>query len=232
MGKKIFFLLTICLLMTASVFASEVSHNTSVRVTGNSQKEITPDIAKIRLSINTINASLEQAKNANTQFSNQVFSKLKEREIADWRIKTEAYRIDPVYSYENNQLPKLTGYKVINTIEITTTIEKVGILVNELTNVGANEIDSIRFEKSNEVGLKNEALNDAVKDALQKAEVIAVALGKRILTVKEVIESGASYIPTVMALRAPKAGVDSGPPTIAAGKITIGATVQVTVELE
>lgn len=233
MFKRIILMFTLCLLMTTTVFANEVSQITTVQVTGNSQKEIAPDIAKISLSINTIHTNLEQAKNENTQIGNEVFAKLKEQQIADQQIKTEAYRIDSIYSYENDRLPKLKGYKVSNNIEITTSIEKVGILVNELTSVGANEIHSIRFEKENETEVKNQALNDAVKDALQKADVIASALGKHVSAVKVVNESGNSYNPVVVNSRAYKsASMDAGAPTIAAGKITVGANVQVTVELE
>ncbi|MBP2626673.1 MAG: hypothetical protein H6Q68_1384 [Firmicutes bacterium] len=233
MLKKIIVMFAVCLLVAAPAFANGVSQITTVQVTGNSQKEIAPDIAKISLSINTINTNLEQAKNENTQIGNQVFAKLKEQEIPDHQIKTEAYRIDSIYSYENDRLPKLKGYKVINTIEITTSIEKVGILVNELTSVGANEINAIRFEKENETEVKNQALNDAVKDALKKAEFIASALGKRISAVKVVNESGNSYQPVMMESRAYKAAnMDAGAPTIVAGKIIVGAAVQVTVELE
>lgn len=233
MMKKIILMFAVCFLVSTTVFANGASQITTVQITGNSQKEIAPDIAKISLSINTIHANLEQAKNENTQKGNQVFAKLKEQGIADGQIKTDAYRIDSIYSYENDRLPKLKGYKVINNIEITTSIEKVGILVNELTSVGANEINSIRFEKENETEVKNEALSDAVKDALKKAEVIANALGKRVSAVKVVNDSGSSYHPVMMESRAYKsATMDAGAPSIAAGKITVGATVQVTVELE
>ena len=233
MFKKIIMMFAVCLLVGTPAFANAAAQVTTVQVTGNSQKEIAPDIAKISLSINTINAKLDQAKNENTQSSNQVFAKLKELGVEDQKIKTEAYRIDSMYSYENDRLPKLTGYKVVNSIEITTTIEQVGILVNELTNVGANEINSIRFEKENETEVKNEALNDAVKDALKKAEVIASALGKHVSAVTVVNESGISYNPIVVNSRAFKAAsMDAGAPPIAAGKINVNASVQVTVELQ
>jgi len=233
MLKKIIVMFAACLLLATPVFANGASQVTTVQVTGNSQKEITPDVAKFSLSITTINANLDQAKNENTQKGNQVFAKLKEQGIEDRQIKTEAYRIDSIYSYEDNHLPKLTGYKVINTIEITTSIEKVGTLVNELTNVGANEINSIRFEKENATEVKNEALNDAVKDALKKAEVIGNALGKHVSAVKIVNESGSSYNPVVVNTRAFKTvSMEAGAPPIAAGKITVESTVQVTVELE
>jgi len=233
MIKKIMFMFTVCLLLTTSVFANEASQITTVQVAGSSQKEIAPDIAKISLSITTIHNNLEQAKNDNTQSANQVFAKLKEQGVRDHEIKTDAYRIDSIYSYENDRLPKLKGYKVINNIEITTSVDKVGILVNELTIAGANEINAIRFEKENETEIRNEALSEAVKDALKKAEVIASTLNKRVSAVKVINESDSSYYPVMMESRAYKgASMDANAPTIAAGKVTVGAKVQVTVELE
>lgn len=237
MFKKLMLMFAVCLLMATTVattvFANEASQITTVQVTGNSQKEIDPNVAKISLTVSTINPNLEQAKNQNTQSGNQVFAKLKELGITDQQIKTQAYHIDTIYSYENDRLPKVKGYKVTNNIEITTSIDKVGILVNELTSVGANEINSIRFEKENQTEVKNQALNDAVKNALMKADVIANALGKHVYAVKVVTESGTSYHPVLMESRAYKAAsMDAGAPTIAAGKITVDSMVQVTVELK
>ena len=230
MLKKMILLLAMGLLLAAPVFANEAP-KTVVQVTGNSQKEVTPDVARINLSINTVNASLEKAKNDNTNTVNQVFANLKAQGVRDEQIKTNTYQIDPVYNYENNKLPKLEGYRVTNSLEIRTSIDQVGILVNEVTKAGANEINSIQFETSNETDSKNEALKDAVEDALKKAEVIAAALHKRVANVTLVNESGVFYHPVMMESRMLKAA-DSAAPNIPAGKVSVGATVQVSVELE
>lgn len=233
MFKKIVLMLTVCLMVAVPVFANEAPNVTTVQVTGSSQKEIAPDTAKISISINSIQPNIEQAKNENTTAANQVFAKLKELGVTDAQIKTSTYQIDSVYNYEKDRLPKLKGYQVTNTLEITTSIEKVGILVNEVTNAGATEINSIHFEKSNQDEIKDEALSDAVADALKKAEVIASALHKRVATIKVVNESGVFYHPVMMESRAFKnMSADAGAPAIAPGKVTVGANVQVTVELQ
>jgi uncharacterized protein YggE len=229
MLKKIILLLAMGLLLAAPVFANEAP-KTVVQVTGNSQKEVTPDVARINLSINTVNADLEKAKNDNTNTVNQVFANLKAQGVTDEQIKTNTYQIDPVYNYDNNKLPKLEGYRVTNGLEIRTSIDQVGILVNEVTKAGANEINSIQFATANETGSKNEALKDAVQDALKKAEVIAASLNKRVANVTLVNESGVFYRPVMMESRMLKA--DAAAPNIPAGKVTVGATVQLTVELE
>jgi uncharacterized protein YggE len=231
MFKKMILLLAMGLLLATPVFASDAP-KTVVQVNGNSQKEVTPDVARINFSINSVNANLEKAKDDNTQIANRVFAKLKEQGIAREQIKTNTYQVDTVYNYEKDRLPQLEGYRVTNSLEIRTSIEKVGVLVNEVTSAGANEVNSIRFETENEKESKNEALKDAVEDALKKAEVIAAALNKKVAKVTLVNESGVTYRPVMMESRGLKANMDAAAPTIPAGKVTIGATVQVTVELE
>ncbi|MBC8014140.1 MAG: SIMPL domain-containing protein [Sporomusaceae bacterium] len=232
MLKKIIALLAIGLLLAAPAFASE-STKTVVQVNGMSQKEVTPDVAKINISINSVNANLEKAKNENTKISNQVFANLNDQGVRKEQIKTNTYQVNPIYNYEKDGLPKLEGYRVTNRLEISTSIDKVGILVNEVTNAGANEINSIRFEIENETDSKNEALRDAVADALKKAEIIAGVLNKRVARVALVNESGSFYNPIMMESRSLKAAsMDGAAPNIPAGKVTIGANVQVTVELE
>jgi uncharacterized protein YggE len=232
MLKKITLLLAMCLLLAVPVFANEAP-KTVVQVTGNSQKEVIPDVARITFSINSVNANLEKAKNDNTQIANRVFANLKEQGVTEEQIKTSTYQVDPIYNYEKEKLPKLEGYRVTNRLEISTSIEQVGILVDEITSAGANEINSIRFETANETDSKNEAVRDAVEDALKKAEVIATALNKRVANVTLVNESGVFYHPVMMETRMLKAAsMDGGAPNIPAGKVTVGATVQVTVELQ
>ena len=232
MLKKIILVVTMGLLLAVPAFANEAP-KTVVQVSGYSQKEVTPDVARITLSINSVNASLEKAKNENTQIANRVFASLNEQGVTNEQIKTSTYQVDPIYNYEKDKLPKLEGYRVTNSLEIRTSIDKVGILVNEVTNVGANEINSIRFETANETNSKNEALQAAVEDALKKAEVIAATLNKRAARVTLVNESGVSYHPLMVESRLLKSvAMDGAAPNIAAGKVTITANVQVTVELE
>ena len=116
MFKKISLMFVVCFLVATTVFASGAAQITTVQVTGNSQQEITPDIAKISLTINSINSNLEQAKNENTQISNQVFAKLKEQNIPDQQIKTEAYRIDSLYNYEGTERNLYLFWQMSNTV--------------------------------------------------------------------------------------------------------------------
>lgn len=230
MLKKIVLLIAASLCFALPVFANEAP-KTVVQVSGSSQKEVTPDVARISLSVNSLDAELEKAKNDNTQIVNRVMLAIKAQGVDEQQIKTDAYQVNPVYDYEKDQLPALKGYRVNERLDITASIDKVGILVDEVTRAGANEINSIRFETANETEVKNEALTEAIQDALKKADVIASALHKRVGKVTLVNESGVSYQPVMFETRMLKSAAGSTP-NIAAGKVTVNANVQVTVELE
>lgn len=232
MLKKLILVITMSLLMAVPAFAS-AAPKTVVQVAGSSQKEISPDIARISLSVQSIDANLDKVKNDHTSIVNRVLDSLKAQGVTQEQIKTNTYQVNPVYTYEKNRLPVLKGYRVTESLEISTSLEKVGLLVNEVTNAGANEINSIRFETTNETESKNEALQDAVRDAVRKAEVIAAALNKKVVRVSQVNESGVFYQPVQLdQMRFKVASTSEAAPNIPEGKVTVSANVQVTVELE
>lgn len=230
MLKRIMLIMAVSLMLVVPAYAKDAPERTVVQVNGSSQKEVMPDVARIYVSINTVNSNLEQAKSENTHNLDKVLAVLKDRGVTDRQIKTDTYQIDPMYNYEEGKLQTLKGYRIINRLVITDSVENVGVLINEVTRAGANEISSIRFEAKNEKEIKNDALQEAVKDALKKAEVIAEALNKKVVNVKLVNESGVFYNPIMMEARSFKAA-DSSAPNLPGGKVTVGANVQVNVEL-
>ena len=232
MLKKVILVLAASLLLAVPAFASEAT-KTVVQVSGTSQQEVTPDTARISLVVNSIQDNIEKAKADNVRQVNKVLAALREQGISSEQIKTDTYQINPLYNYEKDKLPVLKGYQVTQRMEVRTGIEQAGTIINEVTQAGANEIASIRFETADETGSKDKALQEAIQDALRKAGVIAGTLHKRVANITLINESGVFYNPVMLETRMFKAvSADSGAPNIPAGKVTVGANVQVTVELE
>ncbi|MEG6584792.1 SIMPL domain-containing protein [Dendrosporobacter sp. 1207_IL3150] len=233
MFKKILLLVAVSLMLITPAFASEAT-KTVVQVSGSSQKEIAPDIARISIAINTFNSNIENAKIENNRTVNKVLASLKEQGVSEEKIKTDTYQVNPIYSYEDDRLPKLKGYRITERLEVVTAIDKASIVVNEVTKAGAVEINWVRFESENESESRKDALKDAIQDALNKADIIASALNKKVAGVTLVNESGVYYNPVIMESRMLKsANMDAAaPPNILVGKVTVGANVQVTVQLK
>ena len=66
---------------------------------------------------------------------------------------------------------------------------KAGNVIEVALNNGANRIDSLSFDVKEPESLRRAALKDAVRDARNKADILAGALGVRITGIKLVTEN-------------------------------------------
>jgi uncharacterized protein YggE len=144
-------------------------------LTGQGQVTAVPDSAVIRLGVETTGDNLMALQSENAQISQAVIDSIKNLGISD--IKTFRYSIDKQYDYVNGtQIDR--GYTVHNIVEIRLTdMEQVGRVIDTAVSYGANTVDFISFEVSDMKQYYQQALNQAVLSAIQKAESLAILLG-------------------------------------------------------
>ncbi|WFR58775.1 SIMPL domain-containing protein [Anaerocolumna sp. AGMB13025] len=147
----------------------------TMTLTGQGQVTAIPDIAVIRLGVETAGDNLMTIQSENAQISQAVIDSIKSLGISD--IKTYRYSIDKRYDYVNGtQIDR--GYVVQNIVEIRLTdMEQVGRVIDTAVSYGANTVDFISFEVSDLKLYYQQALNQAVLSAIQKAESLAMLLG-------------------------------------------------------
>lgn len=150
-------------------------HNRTMILTGQGQVTVIPDVAIIRLGVQTLGENLVNIQSENARITQAIIQTLQRIGVSD--IKTFQYSIDKVYDYENGrQIDR--GYSVRNILEIkTTTLDRVGNIIDAAVNAGANLVELISFDVSNREYYYQQALNMAVNNAIQKAESIAMNLG-------------------------------------------------------
>lgn len=140
-------------------------------LSGKGQVSVNPDIATIRLGVQTTGTSVTAAQSENATISQNVINSLKQLGITD--IKTVQYQIEKVYDYQNGQQID-RGYQVRNIIEIkVTNMTLIGTAIDTAVQNGANIVESISFDVSNSEMYYLQALNLAVKNSIQKAKSIA-----------------------------------------------------------
>ena len=163
---------------------------------------------------------------------NGVFAAVKAAGIADRDMQTGQLSLNPVYEYPNNARPRLTGYQATNTINIKVRdLKNLGKTLDAVVKGGGNTINGISFAVDQPEKHQNDARIAAIKDAAAKAELYARAVGykvKRIVTVSENEYYAPQPQPMMMARMANDAA-ESTP--IAAGEVSLTATVSVTFEL-
>lgn len=150
------------------------SDNRKMTVTGKGQVTVNPDMAVARLGVLTTGSNVTQAQSENARISQNVLEALRRLGITD--ISTFVYQIERIYEFENgNRIDR--GYSVRNIFEIRmTNMGMVGVAIDEAVKQGANIVEYINFEVSDPDPFYQQALNLAVKNAIQKAQTIAGGL--------------------------------------------------------
>ena len=150
-------------------------HNKIMTLTGHGQMSVAPDIAIIRLGVETRGENLAQIQADNARRSQAIIQVLQRMGITE--IKTFQYSIDKVYDYvEGRQVDR--GYSVRNVLEIrTNNLDAVGTIIDASVKAGANIVDLISFDISNREYYYQQALNMAIMNAIQKANSITMNLG-------------------------------------------------------
>ncbi len=170
------------------------------RLDVNSTGEVTrvPDLAVISAGVQTLQPTATAAIEENAARMERVRAALKRAGIADKDIQTSSISLNPEYHYENNRPPRLTGYRATNTVNVKfRDLKRTGSILDALVAEGANQISgpNLTIDKPDEA--YDEARIKAVASGRARAELYARALGKRVVRILSVSESGA-YVPPPM----------------------------------
>lgn len=202
-------------------------------VTGEGKVSVTPDIAIVNLGIEEGGASLKQVQDSVNKKSKNLVDALKKLGVAESDIKTTAYNIYPDYDY-NLQPAKITGYRVSTNYQVKVKdFDKVNDILVKATESGANVVGNISFD-INEI-TKNkklqEAREEAVAQAKEKAEGLAKAAGISLGKIINVSESQGGNYPGPMALME-KSGTGITNPDIQPGETELSVTVSLSYEVK
>jgi len=220
-------------LIGLNIFVNKGVANT-ISVTGNSQMTVAPDNAVVYLLIQTRNISAQEAKNENAIVFDNVLTALIKEGIERKNIETENYNIYPEYEWDNRQ--ELKGYIASNYIKVTTkNFDNVGKIIDASVDAGAL-VDYINFELSNEKNneYKEIVLENASKDAENKAKAIANGLGKKLGKIVSVSASDYYYEPYIYYSRttAAETNVKKIATNIIPKNLDISATVSISYEIK
>ncbi|WP_347488743.1 SIMPL domain-containing protein [Desulfoscipio sp. XC116] len=183
----ILLLSTVCLLFFGGTcFASAETELTNViSVSGNGIVKLAPNVADINFAVITEadEAGIAQAKN--TELVNKAINSLKNSGISLNDINTSGYNLNPQYIHEEGKSAKISGYEVRNEITVTVRdISMIGKVMDLAVKNGINQVQNIEFYVEGSEEQKAKALTQAIEDARAKAEIIAAALGKKIVGIK------------------------------------------------
>jgi uncharacterized protein YggE len=164
---------------------------TRVIVSGEAVVQAEPDTAILIISVVTQNKNAQTAQAENAAQSDAVIRALKTAAGAGAEIKTSGYSLTPQRVYKENLPPTITGYEARNSVTVTLgDLTRVGAVIDAASQAGANNVDGISFTLRKDRPARSEALSEATRAAIAKAQVLAQALGGHVARIVEVQESG------------------------------------------
>jgi uncharacterized protein YggE len=214
--------------------ANDSKYLTRVLVSGDSIVQAQPDTAILTISVVTQAKRALDAQQENANKSDAVVRALKSAAGAGAEVKTSGYSLQPQRLYRENQPPTITGYEARNSVTVTMgDFTIVGTVIDAAAQEGANDVAGLAFTLRGDRPARDEALAQATREALGKAQVIARALGGHVARILEVQEEGTvKPRPTYQADAESFKTRAAAPTPIEAGTLVITSRVQLVAEIE
>jgi uncharacterized protein YggE len=242
-------LATLGWLANADAIAAEEHHmeKPTISVSGTGRISSAPDVAEIQVGVRSQAETAKKALAANNEAMNALFTALKERGVAAKDIETTQVQVSPQYSQpaprvqprrpdaqeENEFIPRIIGYRVDNTVQITVRqIDKMGAMLDATVEAGANQIHSISFRVDKPEKLMEEARKQAMADAKRKADTLAGEAGVVVGFPIKIEDDAGSPPPAPRFMGRAAMMAAPAPMPIAGGEQEISVTVHVVYELK
>ena len=195
----------------------------SIRVTGDARVTAKPDRVQIEIGVTTRAAQSQEAAAQNARQVDGMLTAVRKVAGPTAVLKTISYSLNPNYQYHpNGGEPTIEGYTALNVVQVTLDeLGKIGAVIDAATQAGANHVQGIQF-----------TLREAVLRARGEADVLAAALGLKVLRVLTVEENSPRIVPVRVYGGATRVTAAAAPATpVEAGTLDVTADVTLSVEV-
>lgn len=167
----------------------------SFTVTGEGEVTAIPDVIQFSFSVLTEGGlDVGELQKENTAKTNSVIGFLKDNGVALEDLKTQNYNIEPRYSFCVRGLcspSQILGYSVNQSVSVKVRdFDMIGDILSGIVERGTNSVSQLSFTIDDSSELENDARNEAMEVAQQKAKDLAIAGGFRVGRLISVSEGG------------------------------------------
>ncbi len=203
----------------------------TITVTGEGRIDVEPDMATVRLGVETQAPGAREAIDTNNRAMAGVLDRLRAVGIEDRDLQTSSFFVETVWDRNNSgQEPKVTGFSAVNMLTVRVRdIDRLGEVIGEVTRDGANRFSGVTFGLQDSSDVKNAVRRDAVAKAQALAELYAEAAGVKLGPLRTLSEFGADGVPTPMG----RAQMETvlAEPVMATGEVSLSARVTLVYEI-
>lgn len=234
-------IITLMFLMgfTGIALADENTPFPRILVSAQGSVDVAPDMAVLSLTVTREADTARSALDANSSAMGEVLAAMKAEGIEARDLQTSGFSIFPRYSRPKanssgeRQPPEIVGYTVRNTLNVRVRdISTVGAVLDKSVTLGVNEGGNIQFTNADPSAVIEQARIKAVKQAVAKANTLALAAGVKTGKLLEISEQSYNPRPApMMAERMSMAGSAKAVP-VATGENTYTVTVNMSFAID
>jgi uncharacterized protein YggE len=189
--KKLAFIAA-AVLLTTHVFAQSVDLRRKIEVSGIAEKEVTPDIIDVSI-------SLQEYMDGKTKVELSQLENQLETAVKDAGIPKEDFTVNNVSAY-NYQIQKKRNPGLLAAKQYTIRfhdLDKYNRIINSVDPKGISSTNVDNLDYSKKVELKKQLLIDALLAAKTKAEFLANSVGEKLGRVIDINETENSNVPVM-----------------------------------
>lgn len=206
-------------------------------VRGEAEVEVPADILRVSIGVLTEHQEANKALKSNTRRMSEVIDALLREGLEEDEYETGRFRLRPLYSKrprqaDENWKPEINGYEVLNSITVKTQqLELAGSLIEAANAAGANTIDGVGFELSDDHPARQKAIAKATSQAIIDAHTLAESASLTLVRIITIRLDSADSEPARMDYNRRLGATSASPPPITPGKVKVSAEVQITYEI-
>lgn len=162
-----------------------------VTVDGKGAVSVSPDMARINMSVEARNLDIDAAKMRVNDVSAEFLALCRKLDIDESKVRSTELSIYPEYRWnDDSKQQELLAYRVNRQLEVELAdLDDLAELMEGAVEAGVNNVSPPRLMSSRERDLHREALALAAEDAKANAQQLADALGVRLGDVLEISAS-------------------------------------------
>ena len=222
MNKGLFVLAAAMISLAGAAFSDPGPRQISV--SGVGQVASAPDMATITLGVTHEAREAADAMAATSQAVTQILDRLDTMGLEARDVQTKQFSLRPIWSnrnYDSKEQAKITGFLASNMVIVRIRdLDELGDILDAVIADGANNFNGLQFSVQEPKPLMEAARRAAVKDAMERAKLLAQSAGVTLGPILSMSERGGRQAPVMMS-----AARESSVP-VAAGEVTLDATVE------
>ena len=213
-----------------------------IQATGVGSVTVKPDIATMSLGVETLAATVTEARNEAAVAMDAMLTALRARNVDEDDLATTFFDIRPEYTFDEvtetlangeritRRERRIVGYRVTNTLSVTIrNLDDLGSIIDSTVDAGgdATRLNGISFTVDDGLALEVEARTLALRDAVAKADLYASETGVQRGKLISIVEIGGNRFANQDRAEVASLAFAAAPPTqILAGEFEVRVSVR------